>query len=110
MWKKYPVHGLHQVPAHMQENLLRRVQTSAKMFDKHIKLSLKDLWSFYDFCKSFYACGLESEMNSHVTVGNSEKPLLKTLTKSTAKQSSKQTPEVSGFSLSRMETRTSAGV
>ncbi|RCN39274.1 hypothetical protein ANCCAN_14802 [Ancylostoma caninum] len=95
MWKKYPVHGLHQVPAHMQENLLRRVQASTKMFDKHIKLSLKDLWSFYDFCKSFYACGSESEMNSHVTVGNSEKPLLKTLTKSTVKQSSKQTPEVS---------------
>ncbi|KAL6732312.1 hypothetical protein Aduo_003086 [Ancylostoma duodenale] len=110
MWTKYPADGLQQVPVHLQGNLLRRVQGFATIFDKHIKLSLNDLWSFYDFGKSFYACGSEHETNSHVTVENSAKPMLKTGNTSTAIQSGKQTPEVSGSSLPRMETRTSVGV
>ncbi|EYC14813.1 hypothetical protein Y032_0039g20 [Ancylostoma ceylanicum] len=104
MWSKYPVNGLQQVPADIQGNLLKRIQTFAKMFDKDTKLSLKDLWSFYDLCQSFYASGSRGRSNSQITVENSES------SQSEVKLSSKETHEVPGSSLPRTEIRTSLRV
>ncbi|RCN38107.1 hypothetical protein ANCCAN_15990 [Ancylostoma caninum] len=92
MWDKYPVHGLQGVPAHMQKDLLKRIQTCADKFHWGTKLSLHDLWNFYDFCQSFYAHASESQENSHVIVEKSGKSLLNVHNHSAANPSSKQPP------------------
>ncbi|KAL6732310.1 hypothetical protein Aduo_003084 [Ancylostoma duodenale] len=90
MWNKYPVHGLQQVPAYMQNDLRRRIQTFADKFYCGTKLSMRDLWSFYDFCQSFYECAFESGANSHVAVESSDKRLLNIQNQSATNHSSKQ--------------------